>query len=40
MAAERFAEVAGMAGFALLEEKALGRLLDDDGLVASSEEAV
>ena len=40
MAARRFEEVAKTAGFARMGEEALERVLDDDRLVASSEETV
>ena len=40
MAIRQFEELAGTAGFAKLEEEALGLLLDDDGLCVGSEEAV
>jgi hypothetical protein len=40
LAAERFEEVVATAGFAQMDEVALGSLLDDDGLEARSEEVV
>jgi hypothetical protein len=40
LALERFEEVAGTAGFVEMDEAAVGRLLEDDRLCVSTEEAV